>query len=69
MLVDPVADNGGLKISTKGLSYEASSRRPSAATRAWASPGARWEHAGFRLTLTMPPPTSLGGEFPSRHAP
>jgi hypothetical protein len=24
---------------------------------------------GFRISLTMPAPTSLGGEFPSRHAP
>lgn len=29
----------------------------------------RSQWTGLRLSLTMPPPTSLGGEFPSRHAP
>ena len=29
----------------------------------------RVQWTGLRLSLTMPPPTSLGGEFPSRHAP
>ena len=29
----------------------------------------RSQWTGLRLSLTMPPPTSLGGEFLSRHAP
>ena len=33
----------------------------------WPASSGLW--AGLRLSLTMPPPTSLGGEFPSRHAP
>ena len=69
MLVDPVADNEG-NSPTKGGSYESQAVVHGAChLSAHRRARARWEHAGFRLTLTMPPPTSLGGEFPSRHAP
>lgn len=37
--------------------------------RAPGSPASSGLWGGLRLSLTMPPPTSLGDELPSRHAP